>query len=43
MMDLLIGLAFVAMVITPAVAATLQRSDVQDSDVHAEHVKPGNQ
>ncbi|WP_420238665.1 hypothetical protein ACOBR2_03405 [Telmatobacter bradus] len=43
MMDLLIGLAFVAMLIVPAVVATLQRSDAQDSDVQPEHGKSVNQ
>jgi hypothetical protein len=32
MVDLMIGLAFVAMVLTPAIVATCTRDDVQDDD-----------
>lgn len=33
MFDLMIGLAFVAMVLTPAIVASLQRNRSQDNDI----------
>ncbi len=32
MVDFLIGLAFVAMIVTPAIAASIQRAKSSDSD-----------